>query len=138
MKLTEPNLGFTANGGLNHYRKFSAVLGAMSAKSSILIRPAGMDPMVTSKNTTGFFGFGGRWCHSTAAAAAVADGGVGPAEMAAPPVDAMAVLVVGGRRRKLRADRRKKLRGRSPGVRSRADEAEVARLGSARVLLLQD
>lgn len=138
MKLTEPNLGFTANGGLNHYRKFSAVLGAMSAKSSILIRPAGMDPMVTSKNTTGFFGFGGRWCHSTAAAAAVADGGVGPAEMAGPPVDAMAVLVVGGRRRKLRADRRKKLRGRSPGVRSRADEAEVARLGSARVLLLQD
>jgi len=53
------------------------------------MRPAGMDPMVTSKNTTGFFGFGGRWCHSTAVA--VADGGVGPAEMAAPP-DAIAVL----------------------------------------------
>jgi hypothetical protein len=49
-----------------------------------------MDPMVTSKNTTGFFGFGGRWCHSTDVA--VADGGVGPAEMAAPPVDAIAVL----------------------------------------------
>ena len=54
------------------------------------MRPAGMDPMVTSKNTTGFFGFGGRWCHSTAVA--VADGGVGPAEMAAPPADAIAVL----------------------------------------------
>lgn len=53
------------------------------------MRPAGIDPMVTSKNTTGFFGFGGRWCHSTAAA--VADGGVGPAEMADPP-DAIAVL----------------------------------------------
>jgi hypothetical protein len=62
----------------------------MSAKSSILMRPAGMDPMVTSKNTTGFFGFGGLWCQSTEVA--VADGGVGPAEMAAPPVDAMEVL----------------------------------------------
>lgn len=37
----------------------------MSAKSSILIRPAGMVPIVTSKNTIGFFGFGGRTCHST-------------------------------------------------------------------------
>lgn len=61
----------------------------MSAKSSILMRPAAMDPMVTSKNTTGFFGFGGRWCHSTDDA--VADGGVGPAEMAAPP-DAIVML----------------------------------------------
>jgi len=48
--------------------KFSAVLGAMSAKSSILILPAGMVPMVTSKKTMGFLGFGGRRCHSTAAA----------------------------------------------------------------------
>lgn len=47
------------------YLKFSAVLGAMSAKSSILIRPAGMVPMVMSKNTMGFLGFGGRTCHST-------------------------------------------------------------------------
>ncbi|WVZ01898.1 hypothetical protein V8G54_022704 [Vigna mungo] len=47
--------------------KFSAVLGAMSAKSSILIRPAGMLPMVTSKKTIGFLGFGGRTCHSTPA-----------------------------------------------------------------------
>lgn len=45
--------------------KFSAVLGATSAKSSILILPAGMVPMVTSKKTTGFLGFGGRTCHST-------------------------------------------------------------------------
>lgn len=45
--------------------KFSAVLGAMSAKSSILIRPAGMPPIETSKKTTGFLGFGGRTCHST-------------------------------------------------------------------------
>lgn len=74
---------------MQNCRKFSAVLGAMSAKSSILMRPAAMDPMVTSKNTTGFFGFGGRWCHSTDDA--VADGGVGPAEMAAPP-DAIVVL----------------------------------------------
>ena len=48
--------------------KFSAVLGAMSAKSSILILPAGIVPMVTSKKTMGFLGFGGRRCHSTAAA----------------------------------------------------------------------
>lgn len=54
------------------------------------MRPAAMDPMVTSKNTTGFFGFGGRWCHSTDDAV-VADGGVGPAEMAAPP-DAIVML----------------------------------------------
>lgn len=47
------------------YLKFSAVLGAISAKSSILILPAGMLPMVTSKNTIGFLGFGGRTCHST-------------------------------------------------------------------------
>lgn len=47
------------------YRKFSAVLGAISAKSSILMRPAGMLPMVMSKNTIGFLGFGGLWCHST-------------------------------------------------------------------------
>lgn len=45
--------------------KFSAVLGAMSAKSSILIRPAGIVPMVMSKKTTGFLGLGGRTCHST-------------------------------------------------------------------------
>ena len=45
--------------------KFSAVLGAISAKSSILIRPAGMLPMVMSKKTIGFFGFGGLTCHST-------------------------------------------------------------------------
>lgn len=37
--------------------KFSAVLGAISAKSSILMRPAGIEPMVMSKNTTGFLGF---------------------------------------------------------------------------------
>lgn len=37
----------------------------MSAKSSILMRPAGMVPIVTSKNTIGFLGFGGRTCHST-------------------------------------------------------------------------
>ena len=51
------------------YLKFSAVLGVMSAKSSILILPAGMDPMVTSKKTMGFLGFGGRRCQSMAAAA---------------------------------------------------------------------
>lgn len=51
--------------------KFSAVLGAISAKSSILILPAGMVPMVMSKNTTGFLGFGGRTCHSTPAFAAI-------------------------------------------------------------------
>lgn len=45
--------------------KFSAVLGTISAKSSILILPAGMLPMVTSKKTIGFLGFGGRTCHST-------------------------------------------------------------------------
>lgn len=45
--------------------KFSAVLGAISAKSSILMRPAAMVPMVMSKKTTGFLGFGGRTCHST-------------------------------------------------------------------------
>ena len=45
--------------------KFSAVLGAISAKSSILIRPAGMVPIVTSKKTIGFLGFGGLKCHST-------------------------------------------------------------------------
>jgi hypothetical protein len=39
--------------------KFSAVLGAISAKSSILIRPAGIEPIVTSKNTIGFLGFVG-------------------------------------------------------------------------------
>jgi hypothetical protein len=54
------------------------------------MRPAGMDPMVTSKNTTGLFWFGDLWCHSTEVA--VADGGVGPAEMAVPPADAMEVL----------------------------------------------
>ena len=45
--------------------KFSAVLGAMSAKSSILIRPAGIPPIETSKKTTGFLGLGGLTCHST-------------------------------------------------------------------------
>ena len=30
-----------------------------------MIRPAGMVPMVTSKKTIGFFGFGGLKCHST-------------------------------------------------------------------------
>ena len=86
----------------------------MSAKSSILMRPAGMDPMVTSKNTTGFLGFGGRWCHSTDDAG-VADGGVGPAEMA----DAMTA------RRKLPEGsgvERKKLRVRVEGGRRRAVE----------------
>jgi hypothetical protein len=94
------------------YRKFSAVLGTMSAKSSILMRPAGMDPMVTSKNTTGFFGFGGRWCHSTDDGGAV--GGVGPAEMA----DAMPL---GGSFSKVResAGEGKEARGR-PAARSRA------------------
>jgi hypothetical protein len=47
--------------------KFSAVFGTMSAKSSILIRPAGKLPMVTSKKTIGFLAFGCRKCHSTAA-----------------------------------------------------------------------
>jgi hypothetical protein len=37
----------------------------ISAKSSILMRPAGMLPIVMSKKTIGFFGFGGRTCHST-------------------------------------------------------------------------
>lgn len=50
--------------------KFSAVLGTMSAKSSILMRPAGMDPMVTSKKTMGFLGLGGLRCHSDATAGA--------------------------------------------------------------------
>ena len=47
--------------------KFSAVFGTISAKSSILIRPAGKLPMVTSKKTIGFLAFGGLKCHSTAA-----------------------------------------------------------------------
>ena len=34
--------------------KFSAVLGTVSAKSSIFMRPALCPPMDTSKNTTGF------------------------------------------------------------------------------------
>ncbi len=38
----------------------------MSAKSSILIRPAGKLPMVTSKKTIGFLGLGGLRCHSKA------------------------------------------------------------------------
>ena len=57
--------------------KFSAVLGAISAKSSILIRPAGMVPIVTSKKTIGFLGFGGLKCHST---------------LPPPPPDAIAAL----------------------------------------------
>lgn len=46
--------------------KFSQVLGQMSAKSSILIRPAGMPPMVTSKKTIGLLGFLARACQSIA------------------------------------------------------------------------
>lgn len=61
--------------------KFSAVLGAISAKSSILMRPAGMVPMVMSKKTTGFLGFGGRTCHSTP-----------PPPPAFPPPDAIELI----------------------------------------------
>lgn len=38
------------------HRKFSAVLGTMSANSSIFIRPTGWPPMLTSMKTTGLFG----------------------------------------------------------------------------------
>nr|GMD71923.1 hypothetical protein Iba_chr12fCG3580 [Ipomoea batatas] len=67
--------------------KFSAVLGAMSAKSSILIRPAGMFPMVMSKKTTGFFGTCGLRCHSTPAPSAAA--AAPPPAFPAPPPDAI-------------------------------------------------
>lgn len=63
------------------YLKFSAVLGAISAKSSILTRPAGMVPIVMSKKTTGFLGFWGLWCHSTTPVAGAA--------AVAPPTDAI-------------------------------------------------
>src|SRR5436309_2288611 len=39
------------------WSEFSAVLGHVSANSSISIRPAAWPPMVMSKNTLGFFGF---------------------------------------------------------------------------------
>ena len=52
-------------------RKFSHVFGAMSAKSSIFIRPTSTPPIATSKNTTGLFTFCGRRCHTTAAIACV-------------------------------------------------------------------
>lgn len=72
IKNTNPNLNIKisietrkkASNHPVHDLKFSAVLGTISAKSSILIRPAGMDPMVMSKKTIGFLGFGGLWCHS--------------------------------------------------------------------------
>lgn len=41
-------------------RKFSAVRGQMSFHSSILMRPAGTSPIVTSKKTTGLSGFTAR------------------------------------------------------------------------------
>lgn len=63
------------------YLKFSAVLGVISAKSSILTRPAGMVPIVMSKKTTGFLGFWGLWCHSTTPVAGAA--------AVAPPTDAI-------------------------------------------------
>lgn len=37
------------------WRKFSAVLGTTSARSSKTRRPAGLSPMATSKKTKGFF-----------------------------------------------------------------------------------
>lgn len=79
------------------------------------MRPAGMDPMVTSKNTTGFFGFGGRRCQSTDDA----DGGVGPAEIAAPPEDAMPVLELS----KLRTRRRRRRRRRRAVERREEEDA---------------
>lgn len=48
-----------------------------------MIRPAGIPPIVTSKNTIGFLGFGGLWCHSTTGAAAA---------VVLPPPDAIVVL----------------------------------------------
>jgi hypothetical protein len=42
------------NSPVQNWRKFSAVLGHTSAKSSIFTRPAGIPPIVTSKKTTGF------------------------------------------------------------------------------------
>ena len=48
--------------------KFSQVLGTTSANNSILIRPAGLPAIDTSKKTTGLAGFLGRRCHCVVSA----------------------------------------------------------------------
>mmetsp|Transcript_7574 Transcript_7574/g.33414 ORF Transcript_7574/g.33414 Transcript_7574/m.33414 type:complete len:231 (+) Transcript_7574:3288-3980(+) len=65
-------------------RKFSHVLGATSANSSILILPTSAPPMVTSKNTTGLFGLGARWCHCISVILECATPRFGPAPASDP------------------------------------------------------
>ena len=50
---------------VQNLRKFSAVLGQTSAQSSIVTLPTAAPPIVTSKNTTGFWGFVCLWCHGS-------------------------------------------------------------------------
>ena len=54
-------------------RKFSAVFGQISAKSSNFTRPAGCSPTFTSKKTTGFSGRCGLMCHCSVVPVAIPD-----------------------------------------------------------------